>query len=88
MAATPTPVTPVKAEPGSPASAARERERIDTILSINMLLIQEVGELHVQGKTGQIGPTDVKPDADKQQPSSMEYRECVSEPVLPSPHLD
>ncbi|KAF1963599.1 hypothetical protein CC80DRAFT_9655 [Byssothecium circinans] len=78
MAATPAPVTPIKTEPGSPATVAREKERIDTILSINMMLIEEVGELHIQGKTGHIGPTEVKTEDNKQQPpSSLEYRDCM-----------
>ncbi|KAF2640392.1 hypothetical protein P280DRAFT_518805 [Massarina eburnea CBS 473.64] len=70
--------TPVKSEmqsPVSPATQAREQERIDTLLSINQLLIQEVDELHTQGKTGHIGPT--VPDGDKQQQSSLEYRDCM-----------
>lgn len=73
--------TPVKAVPQSPVSPvaqAREKQRIDTLLEINQVLIKEVMELHTQGKAGQIGPaTDAKQEGDKPQaqPPSMEYRE-------------
>ncbi|PVI07509.1 hypothetical protein DM02DRAFT_609025 [Periconia macrospinosa] len=72
-----TPVKPVPQSPVSPGSQAREKQRIDVLLEINQILIQEVVELHAQGKAGQIGSTpDVKPEGEKQQ-SSLEYREFM-----------
>ncbi|KAF2688055.1 hypothetical protein K458DRAFT_415126 [Lentithecium fluviatile CBS 122367] len=77
---TPMAQTPVKAVPRSPVSPvaqAREKQRIDTLLEINQALIQEVMELHTQGKAGHIGPAPDKPEGEKQQQPSMEYRDCM-----------
>ena len=71
--------TPVKALPQSPVSPvtqAREKQRIDTLLEINQVLIQQVLELYEQGKAGSIGPApDTKQEGEKPQQPSPEYRE-------------
>lgn len=72
-----TPAKQVPQSPVSPGAQAREKARIDTLLEINQALIQEVMELHSQGKAGHIGPTPEKADGEKQQQPSMEYREYV-----------
>jgi len=75
-----TPVKAIPPSPMSPVTQAREKQRIDTLLDINQMLIKEVIDLHTQGKAGQIGPTpEVKQEGEKQQPppqqASPEYRE-------------
>jgi hypothetical protein len=71
--------TPGKAlppSPVSPVSQAHEKQRIDTLLEINQLLIQQVMELYEQGKAGHIGPVpDTKQEGEKPQQPSTEYRE-------------
>lgn len=71
-----TPVKQLPQSPVSPVAAAREKQRIDTLLDINQLLIQQVMELHAQGKAGHIGSApEAKPESEKQQQPSPEYRE-------------
>ncbi|KAL1595167.1 hypothetical protein SLS60_009855 [Paraconiothyrium brasiliense] len=73
--------TPVKALPQSPVSPvaqAREKQRIDTLLEINQVLIQQVMELYEQGKAGHIGPApDAKQEGEKPQQPSPEYRDYM-----------
>ncbi|KAF2268566.1 hypothetical protein CC78DRAFT_530010 [Lojkania enalia] len=70
------PLKAVPQSPVSPAAQARERERISTLLEINLLLIKEGVELQTQGKAGQIAAPaqDVKPEGEKQQ-ATKEYLE-------------
>lgn len=76
MATTHTPVKPLSQSPVSPVAQAREKQRIDTLLEINQVLIQQVMELYEQGKAGHIGPApDTKQEGEKQQQPSPEYRE-------------
>ncbi|KAJ4303391.1 hypothetical protein N0V90_002284 [Kalmusia sp. IMI 367209] len=73
-----TPVKQLPQSPVSPVAAAREKQRIDTLLDINQLLIQQVVELHAQGKAGHIGPApDTKLEGEKQQQASPEYRDYM-----------
>ncbi|KAL5389194.1 hypothetical protein DPSP01_002508 [Paraphaeosphaeria sporulosa] len=73
--------TPTKAlpqSPVSPVSQAREKQRIDTLLEINQVLIQQVMELYEQGKAGHIGPApDAKQEGEKAQQPSPEYRDYM-----------
>jgi hypothetical protein len=83
-----TPVKTVPQSPASPVSPAREKQRIDTLLEINQALIQEVMELHTQGKAGHIGPAPDKAEGEKQQQPSLEYRECVPLSTTSTAHTD
>lgn len=71
--------------------AAKENERVTTLLQINMLLIEEVHNLQAQGKagsTGQQSPTsptadganagaNSPSDGSKKTPPSQEYADCM-----------
>lgn len=71
-----TPVKTLPKSPVSPVSQAREKQRIDTLLEINQVLIQQVMELYEQGKAGHIGPaSDTKQEGERPQQPSPEYRE-------------
>ena len=77
--------------PRSPQSAAREEERVTTLLEINAHLIQEVTNLQMQGKAGssnqQISPTSPttgdpnpvpnSPQDASRKPPSQEYADCM-----------
>ncbi|KAF1973402.1 hypothetical protein BU23DRAFT_554393 [Bimuria novae-zelandiae CBS 107.79] len=73
-----TPVKQMPQSPVSPVAQAREKQRIDTLLEINQVLIQQVMELYEQGKAGHIGPApDTKQEGEKQQQPSPEYRDYM-----------
>lgn len=79
--------------PTSPQAAAREEERVTTLLEINSHLLQEVMNLQAQGKAGptsQQSPTSPGASADnanmgsnspndpsKSHPPSQEYADCM-----------
>lgn len=76
--------------PVNPQAAAREAERVTTLLEINSHLIEEVMNLQNQGKagtTGQQTPTSPTPgdgnvpnspvDASQKQQASQEYTDCM-----------
>ncbi|KAF9732954.1 hypothetical protein PMIN02_012877 [Paraphaeosphaeria minitans] len=73
-----TPTKTLPQSPVSPVSQAREKLRIDTLLEINQVLIQQVMELYEQGKAGHIGPApDMKQESEKLQQPSPEYRDYM-----------
>ena len=78
---------PQQASPVSPQTAAREEERVSTLLEINAHLILEVSNLQAQGKGPSAQQTPTSPttneptpnspqDASKK-PHSQEYADCM-----------
>jgi len=84
---------PQQASATNPQAAAREEERVITLLEINSHLLQEVMNLQAQGRAGPAGrqsPTspnlgsdgataesNVPNDSSRSQPPSQEYADCM-----------
>ncbi|KAF2271364.1 uncharacterized protein EI97DRAFT_462900 [Westerdykella ornata] len=82
MTAQPQAQTPIKAQPASPLSPvaqAREKERIQTLLDINMILLREITDLVSQGKGGVVGGSQDSQQAGEKpaQSPSKEYTDYM-----------